>query len=416
MARRIERLSAAKVSKAKPGMHCDGGGLYLQASLGADGEIKKSWIFRFALHGRERQMGLGSLDTVSLAEAREKASGCRKQVKERIDPIDARNVSLAAAAARNAKSKSFDECAAEYITAQQAGWTNAEHRKQWTNTLATYVSPVLGSLPVAAIDVDLVVKALQPIWEKKPETASRVRGRIEAVLGWATARKLRQGDNPARWKGNLEHLLSHRFRVVEHLAALPYAEIGAFMAELRKRDGIAARALEFTILTATRSGEVLGARWDEINLQAHLWTVPPGRMKAGDEHCVPLSGAAMAVLERMVRVRESEFVFPGTQRVVLSDMSMIAVLKRMGRDDLTVHGFRSTFRTWAAERTNYPQEIRQAALAHRVSDAVKRAYERTTFFDRRRELMDAWAAYCAKPAPQRPADVLPLEPRAEFSA
>jgi integrase len=399
MARRIERLAAAKVAKAKPGMHCDGGGLYLQASLGADGEINRSWIFRFALHGRERQMGLGSLHTVSLAKAREKATRCREQLKEGINPIDARNISLAAAAARNAKAKTFDECAEEYVAAKRAGWSNPKHARQWASTLKQHASPVLGRLPVAAIDVDFVIKVLQPIWEKKPETASRVRGRIEAVLDWATAKKLRQGDNPARWKGNLEHLLSQRSRVVEHLAALPYAEIGTFLAELRQRDGVAARALEFTILTAARSGEVFGARWDEIDLRARLWTVPAARMKKADrEHRVPLSTAAMAVLERMARVRESEIVFPGTTRAVLSDMSMIAVLKRMGRDDLTVHGFRSTFRDWAAERTNFANEMVEMALAHTVGDKVEAAYRRGDMFDKRRKLMDAWAAYCAKPA------------------
>lgn len=406
MARTTERLSAAKVSKAKPGMYCDGGGLYLQASLGADGEIKKSWIFRFALHGRERQMGLGSLHTVSLAEAREKATGCRKRVRDGIDPIDARNVSLAAAAAENAKAKTFDECAAEYITAQRGGWSNATHRQQWTNSLATYVSPVLGRLPVAAIDVDLVVKTLEPIWEKKPETASRVRGRIEAVLDWATAKKLRQGDNPARWKGNLEHLLSQRSRAVEHYTALPYAEIGAFLAELRQNDGVASRALEFAILTAARSGEVLRARWDEIDLRTLLWIVPPARMKAGREHRVPLSAPAVAVLERMARVRESEFVFPGTRRAVLSEMAMLAILKRMERD-VTVHGFRSTFRDWAAERTNFPNEMLEMALAHTVSDKVEAAYRRGDMFDKRRTLMDAWAKYCAKPAAPT-GEVVPL--------
>jgi integrase len=257
---------------------------------------------------------------------------------------------------------------------------------------------VLGRLPVSAIDVDLVVKALQPIWEKKPETASRVRGRIEAVLAWATTRKLRQGDNPARWQGNLEHLLSERSRAVTHHTALPYAEIGAFLAELRRREGNAARALEFTILTAARSGEALGARWDEIDLRARLWTVPAARMKAEREHRVPLSTAALAVLERMERVRESDFVFPGTQRAVLSDMSMLAVLKRMGRDDLTVHGFRSSFRDWGAERTNFPNEMLEMALAHAVGDKVEAAYRRGDMFDKRRKLMDAWAAYCAKPA------------------
>jgi integrase len=414
MARSIERLSAAKVSNAKPGMYCDGGGLYLQASLGADGEIKKSWIFRFALHGRERQMGLGSLHEISLAKARQKATDCREQVKEGIDPIDARNVSRAATAAKNAKAKKFDECAAEYITAQRAGWSNATHRQQWTNSLATYVSPVLGRLPVAAIDVDLVVKVLQPIWEKKPETASRVRGRIEAVLDWATAKKLRQGDNPARWKGNLEHLLSQRSRAVEHYTALPYAEIGAFLAELRQNDGVASRALEFAILTATRSGEVLRARWDEIDLSSRLWTVPAGRMKAGKEHRIPLSAPAVAVLERMARVRESEFVFPGTRRAVLSEMAMLAILKRMGRA-VTVHGFRSTFRDWAAERTNFPNEMLEMALAHAVSDKVEAAYRRGDMFDKRRKLMDAWAAYCAKSAAPI-GEVVPLRAQKKFPA
>jgi integrase len=406
MAKTTNRLSATAVAKAKPGMYCDGGGLYLQASLGTDGEIKKSWIFRFALHGRERQMGLGSLHTVSLALAREKAVECRRQRDEGIDPIAARDVAWAAAAAQHAKAWTFDECAAEYVTAQRAGWTNPKHRQQWTNTLKTYVSPVLGRLPVSAVDTDLVVKVLQPIWEKRPETASRVRGRIEAVLDWATAKKLRHGDNPARWQGNLEHLLSARARTVAHHAALPYAEIGAFMAELRQRDGVAARALELTILTAARSGEVVGARWDEMDMRARLWTVPGERMKAGREHRIPLSGAAVALLERMAQVREGEFVFPGTQRAVLSDMSMLAVLKRMGREELTVHGFRSSFRDWAAERTNFPNEMLEMALAHTVSDKVEAAYRRGDMFDKRRRLMDAWAAYCAKPATT--GEVVPL--------
>jgi integrase len=278
-------------------------------------------------------------------------------------------------------------------------------------SLKTYASPVLGRLPVSAIDVDLVVKALQPIWEKKPETASRVRGRIEAVLAWATTRKLRQGDNPARWQGNLEHLLSERSRAVEHHTALPYAEIGTFMAELHKRDGVAPRALELTILTAARSGEVLGARWDEIDLRTRLWTVPAARMKAGREHRIPLSVSAVAVLERQTKVRESEFVFPGTARHVLSDMSMLAVLKRMKRADLTVHGFRSTFRDWAAERTNFANEMVEMALAHTVSDKVEAAYRRGDMFDKRRKLMDAWAAYCAKPAAPT-GEVVPLRARA----
>ena len=297
-----------------------------------------------------------------------------------------------------------------------AGWSNAKHRQQWTNTLRDYVSPALGRLPVAAIDTDLVVKVLQPIWEKKPETASRVRGRIEAVLDWATAKKLRQGDNPARWQGNLEHLLSERSRAVEHLAALPYAEIGAFLAELRRRDGVAARALEFTILTAARSGEVLGARWDEIDMRARLWTVP----------AAPHEGAAASTASRYRRppwpcwsawrgCARARSCSPAISAPSCPITSMLAILKRMGRDDLTVHGFRSSFRDWAAERTNFPNEMLEMALAHTVSDKVEAAYRRGDMFDKRRKLMDAWAEYCAKPAAPT-GEVVPLRARAKERA
>jgi integrase len=390
-------------------MLCDGGGLYLQTSLGVDGEVKRSWIFRYKLRGRERErwMGLGPLHKVSLALAREKAANYGRQRDEGIDPIAVRNFSRAAAAAAHAKAMTFGECAAEYIKAQQAGWSNVKHAAQWAATVTKGdVSQVLGRLPVSAIDVDLVVKVLRPIWHAKRETASRIRGRIEAILDWATVKKLRQGDNPARWQGNLEHLLSKRSREPKHHAALPYADIGAFMDKLRKRDGVAARALEFVVLTAGRSGEVLGARWDEIDLQARLWTVPASRMKAGKEHRIPLSGAASAVLERMAKVRESEFVFPSTQRAILSDRAMRALLERMGRSDLTVHGFRSTFRDWGGERTNFPNEMLEMALAHTVSDKVEAAYRRGDMFDKRRRLMDAWAAYCNKP--KTTGEVVPL--------
>jgi integrase len=408
MAKSLHRLSAAKITKlAKPGMFCDGGGLYLQASLGTDGEIKKSWIFRFALHGRERQMGLGSLHTIGLAEAREKATECRRQCLEGIDPIAARDILRAAAAAENAKAKTFDECAEEYIRAQRGGWRNGKHIQQWTNSLKNYASPVFGRLPVSSIDTSIIVKSLAPIWETKPETAGRVRGRVERVLDWARVRGYRTGDNPARWQGNLEHLLSERSQRVEHYTALPYAEIGAFMAELRERDGVAARALEFAILTAGRTGEVLGARWDEIDLQAKVWVVPPDRMKAGKEHRVPLSAAAVAMLERLAKVRENEFIFSGTSRAILSNMAMLAVLKRMGRGNLTVHGFRSAFRTWASEQTSFAHEVCEQALAHTIPSAVERAYQRGTMFDKRRRLMDAWGQFCAKPASDT-GKVLPL--------
>lgn len=252
------------------------------------------------------------------------------------------------------------------------------------------------------------MKALEPIWTTKPETASRVRGRIEAVLDWAAARSFRDGENPARWKGRLDKLLPARskVRVVEHHAALPFQDAGAFMHDLRARPGIAARALEFLILTAARTGEVIGAQWPEIDLRARVWTVPAGRMKGGREHRVPLSVAVTAILERMARVRESDFVFPGDQRAMLSNMALLMLLRCMGRRDLTAHGFRSTFRDWAAERTNFPNEVLEMALAHVVSDATEAAYRRGDLFEKRRRLMDAWAAYCAKPAVG--ADIVPL--------
>ncbi len=392
MARSIHRLSPATVKYAKPRkrpdgtlrvqLYADGGGLYLQVTPGSNGDISKSWIFRFATADRtERYMGLGSLDAVSLAEAREKAADCRKLREQGKDPIDARNAQRASAAAQRAKAMTFDQCAERYIAAHRAGWRNPKHTSQWGNTLAAYASPVFGHLPVKAVDIGLVIKALEPIWALKPETASRVRGRIEAVLDWAAARGFRENDNPARWKGRLDKLLPRRSKVraVQHLAALPYAETGAFMRDVRERDATAARALEFAVLTAARTGEVLGAQWSEIDLKGKVWTIPAARMKSGREHRVPLSEAVVAVLERAREVRQNE----------------------------TAHGFRSTFRDWAAERTSFPSEVVEMALAHAVSDKVEAAYRRGDLFDKRRKLMDAWASYCAKPEGVR-GKVVPL--------
>jgi integrase len=380
-------------------MHCDGGGLYLQAVVGAGGVVRKSWLFRFAENGRERQMGLGSLDSVSLGQARDKAAECRRLRQEGIDPIEARNSQRASMAAETAKTMTFDQCAAGYIAAHRSGWRNTKHAAQWQNTLATYVSPIFGKLSVQAIDVGLVIKGLEPIWSTKPETASRVRGRIEAVLDWAAARGIRDGDNPARWKGRLDKLLPRpsKVRVVEHHAAMPYDEIGSFIMELREREGVGARALEFAILTAARTSEVLGAQWSEIDFGAKVWTVPAGRMKSGREHRVPLSGAAMAVLKRTAKAREGDHVFPGDRRTTLSNMAFLMLLRRMGRSDLTAHGFRSTFRDWAAERTNFPNEVVEMALAHSIGNKVEAAYRRGDLFDKRRKLMNAWATYCEAP-------------------
>jgi integrase len=399
MARTIGKLTALAITQAKRrGYYGDGGGLLLQVSAGG----AKSWVFRFKESGRLREMGLGPTYTVSLAEARQKALECRKARLDGRDPIEARQEGRMAAKLDAAKAMTFRDSAERYIAAHKAGWKNDKHAAQWPATLTTYVYPSFGSLPVQAIDVGLVMKALEPIWTEKPETASRVRGRIESVLDWATARGYRQGENPARWRGHLENLLPKKTKVrrVEHHAALPYPEIAAFIAELRQQDGVAARALEFTILTAARTGEVIGATWDEINLAERLWIVPARRMKAGKEHRVPLSDAALAVVEQMREIRQGNYVFPGgrTSRP-LSNMALLMTLRRMGRDDLTAHGFRSTFSDWCAERTNAPSEVREMALAHTVGDKIEAAYRRGDLFEKRRQQVEAWAKYCAAPPP-----------------
>jgi integrase len=401
-------------------MHCDGGGLYLQVTPSkADGPVNKSWLFRYATgeiktsrNGKprpvEHAMGLGSYPDVSLADARKKAAGARKLREDGRDPIKARDAERAAQVAATAKAMTFDQCRDAYLASHQVGWRSGKHGKQWARSLDMYVTPVFGKLPVQTIDVALVMKVLEPMWLTVPDTASRVRGRIESVLDWARVRGYRYGENPARWRGHLDHLLPTRARVraVKHHAALPYAEIAAFMAELRTRPAIAARALEFTILTAARSGEVFGARWDEIDLAAKVWTVPANRMKGGREHRVPLAPPALRVIDHQAHVRENDFVFPGARRHGLSPMAIVKLLRRMGRD-FTVHGFRSTFRDWAAERTSYPREVAEAALAHMVANKVEAAYQRGDLFEKRRKLMDAWAKYCASTAVEQ-GQVVPL--------
>jgi integrase len=395
MALKVNKLSALAVSKAsKPGYYGDGGGLWLQVSKSGS----KSWIFRFTLAGKQREMGLGPVRTVDLAIARAKAKECRLLLLDRQDPLEARAASRAANALRQARSLTFDQCASAYITAHSGGWKNAKHASQWESTLSTYASPFIGALPVASVDTDLIVKVLSPIWASKTETATRLRGRIESILDWATVSKFRQGDNPARWRGHLENLLAspHKIAPVKNHAALPWTEIGAFMAALAKREGTAARATQFVILTACRSGEVRGATWDEINLNAKLWTIPAKRMKAGKEHRVPLSEAAIAVLTAM-QGRDG-LIFPGQDgRTALSDMSLTAVLRRMGRGDITIHGFRSSFRDWCAEAVgnSFPREVCEHALAHSLPDRVEAAYRRGDLLEKRVMLMKAWANYCS---------------------
>lgn len=395
MARVIGKLTALGVNQAKKrGYYSDGGGLFLQ--VGASGS--KSWVFRFRAAGRLREMGLGPSHTVTLAEARQKALECRKLRLDGRDPIQVRRTERVAANLEASKAITFRQCADAYIRAQKAGWRNAKHAAQWSSTLATYVYPKLGELPAQAIDVGLVMTVLEPIWAAKPETASRLRGRIESVLDWASAHGYRDGENPARWRGHLENLLPRRLKIktVAHHPALPYRDIAEFMAKIHKVDGIAARALEFTILTAARTGEAIGARWDEFALADAVWVIPASRMKAAKEHRVPLSGPALTIVENMRQTGDSEYVFPGTAGTrPISNMAMLMLLRRLNRPDLTVHGFRSTFRDWAAEQTNYPAEVAEMALAHTLGNQVEAAYRRGDLFDKRRQLAEEWGTYCS---------------------
>lgn len=407
MARLIAPLSDRTVSKLSklPGMHAVGlpPGLYLCVSGGA-----RSWILRYSLHGKRRDFGLGSFTVLSLAEARDKASVARKLIAEGTDPIEAKKDRIAIAARAKTMRMTFDEAAYKYLDAHGDSWKNPKHRQQWKNTLDTYASPVIGKMNISAVDTALVLKILEPIWKTKNETASRLRGRIESVLDWAKVHGYREGENPARWKGHLDKLLPKPSRVqtVVHHAALPFSEISVFMEQLRQQGGIAALALEFTVLTACRSGEVRGATWDEIDLAAQTWTIPEARMKAGKEHRVPLTDAALAILQKVKDYSIGDRVFPGQKEgSPLSDMALTAVLRRMGQT-VTAHGFRSSFRDWAGESTAYPREVIEHALAHQLADKAEAAYARGTLFDKRRRLMDDWARYCAIPASV--ADVHPI--------
>ncbi len=393
MNRAIGKLTTLKVSRVSDvGIYGDGGGLYLQVTSSS----AKSWIFRYSRAGRAREMGLGSLSRVSLADARHAASECRKLLGRNVDPVDERNAQREREALEAAKAITFSEAAERYISAHSTKWRNEKHVAQWRSTLAAYAAPVFGNLPVQAVDTTLVLAALEPIWSGKQETANRLRGRIENVLDWATARGLREGANPARWKGHLKHLLPTRPAIAtKHHAAMPYGKLREFMAGLQNQAGISSRALEFTILTAARTGETIGARWSEIDLQTHVWTVPAARMKAGIEHRVPLSERVIAILAEMATVRVSDFLFPGGKhRQPLSNMAMAALLERMECGDVTVHGFRSSFRDWAAEQTSYPSDVVEKALAHAIRNEVEAAYRRGDLLEKRRQLMDAWANHC----------------------
>ena len=353
--RTTNRLAALRVQNLqKPGYHCDGGGLYLRVT----DRGSKSWLFRFTFATRAREMGLGSFPAMSLAAARLAAQKCRESLAADIDPIEARSAKREAARIAEAELITFKTCAEAYIATHEAAWSNDKHRAQWRATLSLYVYPVIGAKRVKEIDTTLVMRILEPIWSKKPETASRVRGRIEAILNWAKARGYRSGENPAQWRGHLDQLLPAKSKVrrVRHHSALPYQEIGSFMALLRQQESVSARALEFLLLTATRTGETLGARWSEINLNDGVWIIPAERMKGRRAHRVPLTSGAVQLLRIMLTVRSEEFIFPGMKPGRhLSQMALLMLLRRLRYAHVTVHDFRSSFRDWAAERSLYPR-------------------------------------------------------------
>jgi integrase len=374
-------------------------------------------VLRYMLDRKPHWMGLGPLSLYGLAEARAKALDARRKRHEGIDPIQARRAERARQRLDAAKAVTFKQCAENYIASHRAGWRNEKHEYQWTATLQSYAYPVIGTLPVQAVDTTLMLKVLEPIWTTKSETASRVRQRIENILDFAKVRGYREGENPARWRGHLDKLLParSRFREVKHLAALPYAELPAFLASLRTREAIAARGLEFLILTGARTGEVIGARWNEIDLLDKTWTVPAARMKAHREHRVPLTARALAILGEMQAARHGDaFVFPGHKpNTGLSNTAFLMLMRRMGRGDLTAHGFRATFKTWASERTSVQNEIAEAALAHIVGDKVEQAYRRGDLFEKRRRLMQHWGSFCtAAPVQDRTGNVTPLHQKA----
>jgi len=393
-------LNAVTVKTAKPGRHADGGGLQLLVKdTGA-----RSWVYRFMLKGKSRDIGLGPAGPggISLADARDLAAALRLKVKAGIDPLAERQRAEADAKAAEQATKvagvTFKAMAETHIAANKDSWRNAKHKQQWENTLKTYAYPVFGELPVAEVDTPHVLKVLEPIWREVPETASRLRGRIETVLDSAKARGYRQGENPARWRGHLAQILPARTKLSRgHHKAMPYDAVPAFVERLQEREAVAALALEFVILTAARTGEVIAAEWSEVDLAKALWTVPAERMKAGKEHRVPLSPRALEILEQTKQLG-GKYLFPGAKREKLSSMAMAMLLRRM-KLDVTVHGFRSAFRDWAAECTGYSHEVAEMALAHTIGNAVERAYRRGDLFDKRRRLMADWATYCASGAP-----------------
>lgn len=399
MANKAKELSALVVNRLKlPGNHAVGGvaGLYLYVNE----SNARSWILRAMVGGKRRHMGLGGFPDVTLAQAREKARQAREVIAQGMDPISERQANKSALLARQSLEKTFRQAVQSYLEVHGDTWKNSKHRAQWNSTIETYAHPVMGHLLLRDIGQEQILQVLEPIWKSKTETASRVRGRIESVLDWATARKYRAGDNPARWKGHLDKLLAAPSKVntVKHHRALAVVETESFVTELRKRSGTAARALEFAIFCAARSGEVRGATWSEISIEARLWTVPSARMKAGKAHRVPLSDAALLALGERGEKNGVDLIFPASRGKPLSDMSMTAVMRRM-KVDAVPHGFRSTFRDWVGEHTNFPRELAEQALAHVLESKVEAAYRRGDALEKRRAMMNAWAVFCTTARP-----------------
>jgi integrase len=409
MARRLNLLSPKFVETIeKTGRYADGGGLYLQVSAGKNGGVTKSWLFRYmrghvSRNGKplSRELGLGPLSTnkrdgyITTKEARDRAYQARESLKVGVDPLDAKKALRAAERLEGAKAMTFSQCAAEYIKGHQAGWKGQKHVKLWKGSLRLYVEPLIGALPVASIDTGLVLKVLRPIWETKTKTAVDIRSRIELILNWAKIDGYRDGENPARWKGHLDNALPKPSKIakVTHLAAMPYDKLPGFTGELRQDEGTAAAALEWTILAAARTDDTLGFTWPEVDTEKKVWTVPAARMKAEADHRVPLSDRMLEILEKQDRC--AAFVFSGKNpKKKLPHEAMLKVVKAI-RPDVTVHGFRSTFKDWASEQTAYPNEVSEMALAHKIPGKVEGAYRRGDLFEKRRALMTDWAAFCA---------------------
>jgi integrase len=406
--KRTGRLTDATCRNAKPGKYHDGRGLYLVVS-----ESGASWVLRFTLHGRAREMGLGPYPVFRLAAARAKAIDAKHLLYEGVDPIGARKAARVQARLEGAKAATFKQAAEDYIAAHEVGWRSAAHRQQWRNSLALHAYPVLGDLPVGAIDTSAVLRAIKPLWKSAPETMSRVRGRIEQVLNAAKVQELRTGENPARWKGHLDALLPARAKVrsVKHFPAMDYGKLPDFFVELRKQDGVVARLLELIVLTATRLGEATGAKWDEIDLDRAAWTIPAERMKGGVALRVPLSAPALELLRNLPRAGALVFPRAGDHPdKPVHHNQPTKLLRRLGHGE-AVHGFRSAFRDWAAETTGHPNHVVEQALAHAIPNAVEAAYRRGDLFSKRRLLMDDWARHCTTPQSER-GEVVPLQRRA----